>query len=346
MTGREQRQLFELRGRIHNPDPFVWNAACVELGQLAQHDEEALEELRFLLKRPGGELRLRGMAALTQIAPLRPLETQQFLQDCLLDNTVDQDMVQADAVFAVLWHLPRAFAQPIFEDAVDDARENVRAAAAGSLCHGRVVPGPSLMRLAQDPSPLVRCSLALALPRLRDLDETSVALELLAASEEEYVRRFVANVANTMKAATAPRLDRRRERRAEPEAALNTEWASRRLEELLNRPDNGVRLIVDLEELFSEHPFDVAEILQPLLEHPQLPALLDQVAWLAREPRVGEVCRAIWTFVSPGGADAAACVVQLESALREQRGQRAEWLRDWTQKACEQLAEIEWGISA
>lgn len=315
----------QLRRKLRDPEPRVWKDACTVLGRQAVHDVAAQEELRHLLDCPYGELRLRGVAALAALAEREPDGTREFIHQCLQEPALERDSVLADALFTLLGHLPEDDAHSLLEAALYDPRETVRAAVACSLGQWCGWPVASLLRLARDPSPLVRCTLALSLPALRHHDTAEEAIEVLRQSPEEYVRLFVEEA---LAAAEKPSVRSSRPAPAQ-DAWIDASAVTERLSKRLDEPDCRVRLVINAEELFCRHPLDVLEIVHPLLDRPGILSLLDQVAWLARDPHVAALCRTLHAVLQPGVVDGEQRLRDLRHALVGQRGRRAAAFRAW-----------------
>lgn len=319
MSGRDEGLMANLLGRLQDPNPAVWTAACAELGRMAARDDAAHEEVHRLLQSAPGEMRLKGMAALAQLAPLRPMEAQDFIHACLLETSTTVDVVQAEAIFEILWRLPESTATIVFEEAASNPHETIRAAAAHSLHLARTWPSSAASRLAHDPSALVQCSLALALAQVDSTAETEALREALINAEEDIVRRFMASLSDRAQPDIETRLDRRRTPR--PDGPFSAAWVTSRIKELLTKGALGPQLVIDLEDVFREHPLDMAEILQPLLRHSALPDLVEDIAVRTRNERVAHLCRAMHVILStPPSAEA---VEDLLHALRGQRGTHA-----------------------
>jgi hypothetical protein len=356
MGQQEDGRLEALQRQVRDQQPNVWQEACRALASLAATSFAAYEEIRRLLQCPYGELRIRGLHALAHLAQERPAEVRQFIAECLGEPEIESDPVFADAVFGLLARLPLEMACRIVEDAVDDPRETVRAAAASSLAAWRGWRGPLLVVYAHDPSPMVRTSLALALRRLRDVAEAGEALEALAASPEPYVRSFLAEVmeeqapepatpqrARGLGAGLLPEAGRgqsaaRKVRGEQPLLGLDLQSVGARLGRLLDEPDCRVRLVVSVEELFAEHPENIIEILYPLLERPGMASLLDQVAWLARDPSAASLCRALHAFLCPSMESTAHLLKGLQSALEGQRGGQSAVFGVWVRECASAAA--------
>lgn len=330
----EAQRLEELKQRMRDPNPAAWQEACRGLASLALEHYGAYEEMRRLVACPHAELRLRGVYALSCLAVERPLEVRDFFVECLAEADVGTDPVFADALLALLAHLPPELASPLLEKAAVDARDVVRAAAAGVLATVRGWRPGLLYGLAGDASPDVRCAVALSAHSLGDDAEAAQALALVAASPEAYVRDFVAEI-NSVAASHGLQSGVERTGEADTDAlvagrgAIDPLAVSNRLGGLLDRPGCSADLVARVDEVFAAQPHLVAEIVYPLLQLPGLPSLLDQLAWSARDATVAELCRALLATCRPDLGRGEVHLRKLLQTLAGQSGAQAEAFRGW-----------------
>ncbi|MEW6284221.1 MAG: hypothetical protein AB1758_36745, partial [Candidatus Eremiobacterota bacterium] len=172
----EPDHLLQAERLVRDQNRSVWEAACRAVGRRAHSEPAAGSMLGDLLTSPVMEMRLRGLVALGALAPYRPDEVLEFLQQRLEEAAWNPDPVLLEAILTLLPQLPEGQGIDLMATALEDGRDPVRAAAAGALVHWQSWPWASLVRLVTDPSLIVRASMVKVLSRFVPQDEALQAL--------------------------------------------------------------------------------------------------------------------------------------------------------------------------
>lgn len=289
-------QVDMLVRHARDPDPDTWALATQVLGLRAGTEPTVRLAVEELLLAPVAELRLRGVNTLGALAETHPDEVMTFIRDGLASETLDG--VQAEALLSLLARLALEDALPILEGSLLDGRDMVRAAAVSSLAAWPVWPQLALDPLASDPSPLVRANLALALSRADRVDEAADAWRTLAASEEGYVRAFVADALRA--APSGPSAGMLEALAADADLLVRDVAAGRPPAPAAAMAEpSAFSLLQDLERQLDEAPAEAVERLRQVMERPDAVETLGLLSHLARRRTIGELCGALAVIVEP-----------------------------------------------
>lgn len=279
-----------------DPDPDTWTLATQVLGLRAGLEPALRLSLEDLLRAPVAELRLRGVNALGTFAENHPEEVMGLVREALASENLDA--VQAEALFSLLPRLAPDDAMPLLEVSLGDPREMVRAGAVASLAAWPAWPQVALEPLAGDASPLVRANLALALSQVDRVDDAGEAWRALAASEEGYLRAFVADALTAAPSGSHGRLIEALA--ADVDGLVRDVAAGCPPAPATGRSEpSAFRVLQDLEHQLNEAPALAVERLRAVMERPDGVETLRLLSHLTRRRAIGELCGALAVIVEP-----------------------------------------------